>query len=78
MALFPPELPWLSKPAAMREAGRLIADSAQRARGLLGYLDYAEGGAEPFWRAAALAAGLLADEGEPPPARRLPAPRRTT
>jgi len=51
MELFPAELPWLSKPAVMREAGRLIADSAQRARGLLGYLDYAEGGAEPFWRA---------------------------
>jgi hypothetical protein len=51
MELFPEELPWLSKPAVMREAGRLIADSAQRARGLLGYLDYAEGGAEPFWRA---------------------------
>ena len=51
MELFPDELPWLSKPAVMREAGRLIADSAQRARGLLGYLDYAEGGDEPFWRA---------------------------
>ena len=51
MELFPDELPWLSKPAVMREAGRLIADSAQRARGLLGYLDFAEGGPEPFWRA---------------------------
>ena len=50
MELFPADLPWLSKPAVMREAGRLIADSAQRARGLLGYLDYAEGGLEPFWR----------------------------
>jgi Protein of unknown function DUF58 len=50
MELFPDDLPWLSKPAVMREAGRLIVDSAQRARGLLGYLDYAEGGAEPFWR----------------------------
>ena len=49
MELFPDELPWLSKPAVMREAGRLIADSTQRARGLLGYLDYAEG-AEAFWR----------------------------
>ena len=50
MELFGDELPWLSKPAVMREAGRLIVDSAQRARGLLGYLDYAEGGVEPFWR----------------------------
>jgi hypothetical protein len=50
MELFPEELPWLSKPAVMREAGRLIVDSAQRARGLLGYLDFAEGGVEPFWR----------------------------
>jgi hypothetical protein len=50
MELFPEELPWLSKPTVMREAGRLIVDSAQRARGLLGYLDYAEGGIEPFWR----------------------------
>jgi hypothetical protein len=51
MELFPDDLPWLSKPAVMREAGRLIADSTQRARGLLGYLDFAEGSAEPFWRA---------------------------
>jgi Protein of unknown function DUF58 len=50
MELFPSDLPWLSKPEVMREAGRLIADSAQRARGLLGYLDYAEGGLDPFWR----------------------------
>jgi Protein of unknown function DUF58 len=50
MELFPEELPWLSKPAVMREAGRLIVDSAQRARGLIGYLDFAEGGVEPFWR----------------------------
>jgi hypothetical protein len=50
MELFPDELPWLSKPAVMREAGRLIVDSAQRARGLIGYLDFAEGGVEPFWR----------------------------
>ena len=50
MELFPEELPWLSKPTVMREAGRLIVDSAQRARGLIGYLDYAEGGVEPFWR----------------------------
>ena len=41
MALFPPGFPWLSKPAAIREIGTLIADSALKARGLVGYLDYA-------------------------------------
>jgi hypothetical protein len=50
MALYPPGLPWLSKPAAMLEAGRLIADSTAKARGLVGYLDYAHGAEEPFWR----------------------------
>jgi hypothetical protein len=50
MALYPPGLPWLSKPAAMLEAGRLIADSTAKARGLVGYLDFAEGDSEPFWR----------------------------
>jgi hypothetical protein len=50
MALYPPGLPWLSKPAVMREAGRLIADSTAKARGLVGYLDYAHGRDEPFWQ----------------------------
>jgi uncharacterized protein (DUF58 family) len=58
MALFPPGFPWLSKPAAMREAGGLIADSTLKARGLIGYLDYASlehpdpelRSDEPFWR----------------------------
>ena len=58
MALFPGELPWLSKGAAMREAGGIIAESAIRARGLIGYLDYAnvahpdasQRAQEPFWR----------------------------
>jgi uncharacterized protein (DUF58 family) len=58
MALFPPGFPWLSKPAAMREAGALIADSTLKARGLIGYLDYASlehpdpalRSEEPFWR----------------------------
>jgi hypothetical protein len=55
MELYPPGLPWLSKPQAMLEAGSMIADSAAKARGLIGYLDYATGaangnGAEPFWR----------------------------
>src|SRR5438270_2691244 len=48
MSLFPPSLPWLSKPDAVRIATLLIADSAVAARGLSGYLDFAEG--EPFWR----------------------------
>jgi hypothetical protein len=50
MALFPPGLPWLSKPDAMRVAGSLIADSTLRARGLVGYLDEASGADAPFWR----------------------------
>ena len=50
MALYPETMPWLSKPAVMQEAGRQIADSAAKARGLVGYLDYANGDPEPFWR----------------------------
>lgn len=50
MALYPPGLPWLSKPAALRAAGALVADSAVRANGFVGYLDFANGGPEPFWR----------------------------
>jgi hypothetical protein len=55
MSLYPPGMPWLSKPEALITAGTLIADSAAKARGLLGYLDYASGGngnaaAGPFWR----------------------------
>ena len=50
MSLYPDSLPWLSKPAAMLEAGRQIADSTAKARGLVGYLDYAAGEPEPFWR----------------------------
>jgi uncharacterized protein (DUF58 family) len=48
MSLFPPGLPWLSKSAAMATAAEIITESAVRARGLVGYLDYAQG--EPFWR----------------------------
>jgi uncharacterized protein (DUF58 family) len=48
MSIFPPSLPWLSKPDAVRTAALLIADSTVAARGLSGYLDFAEGGA--FWR----------------------------
>jgi hypothetical protein len=50
MALCSPELPWLRKDEAMRIASELIADSAADARGLVGYLDFAEGDPEPFWR----------------------------
>jgi hypothetical protein len=49
MGLYPPGLPWLSKPAAVAAAGALIAESVLRARGIIGYLDYANG-EEPFWR----------------------------
>jgi len=48
MALFPERWPWLRKPEAIRHAVQLIGDSAVAARGLLGYLDEAEGGI--FWR----------------------------
>jgi uncharacterized protein (DUF58 family) len=48
MALFPERWPWLRKPAAIGHAVRLIGDSAVAARGLVGYLDEAEG--EIFWR----------------------------
>lgn len=39
MALFPSELPWLSKPEAVREAARVILDSATDAHCLAGVLD---------------------------------------
>jgi len=48
MSVFPEGWPWLCKPQALREATRLIGDSAVAARGLLGYLDEADG--EPRWR----------------------------
>lgn len=41
MALFHPSLPWLDKPAAVREAGRLILASGVATNALIGY---AEGG----------------------------------
>jgi uncharacterized protein (DUF58 family) len=48
MSLFPTRWPWLRKPEAILQAAQLIADSAAAARGLVGYLDEAEG--ELFWR----------------------------
>jgi hypothetical protein len=55
MALYPAGYPWLSKPQVMLEAGSMIADSTAKARGLIGYLDYASGqdgngNGPPFWR----------------------------
>src|SRR3954454_16535946 len=43
IALYPAELPWLHKPAAIAVAGRMIVASALAARGLAGYLDLADG-----------------------------------
>jgi uncharacterized protein (DUF58 family) len=48
MGVFDGEWPWLSKPAALDACVTLISDSAIAARGLLGYMDHAEG--ETFWR----------------------------
>ena len=55
MELYPAGFPWISKPKVMLEAGSMIADSAAKARGLIGYLDFASGGngngaGPPFWR----------------------------
>lgn len=50
MALYPPDLPFLRKAEALRLAVTMIAASTEVARGLLGYLDFADGDqAEPFW-----------------------------
>ena len=48
MALYPPGLPFLSKQRASVVAAEMVAASGAAARGLVGYLDFAEG--EPFWR----------------------------
>jgi hypothetical protein len=55
MALFPPGLPWLHKPAAVERVVELLARSAINQRGLVGYLDYASHGEDgatgaAFWR----------------------------
>jgi hypothetical protein len=49
MGVFSDEWPWLDKPQALAQCVRLISDSALAARGLLGYLDHAEGDGA-FWR----------------------------
>jgi uncharacterized protein (DUF58 family) len=50
MSLYPAWLPWLSKPKAVRTASLMIADSTVAARGLSGYLDFADGPDTPYWR----------------------------
>ena len=40
MQLYPPELPWLSKPSVVREAVTAIVAAAHGARALVGYLDF--------------------------------------
>jgi uncharacterized protein (DUF58 family) len=54
MALYPPDLPWLHKHAAVREVARVLVASALNHRSLLAYLDFAvhPGGraGEPFWQ----------------------------
>jgi uncharacterized protein (DUF58 family) len=54
MQLFPPDLPWLSKPRAVRSVVHLLARSALDQRSVVGYLDFARHGraapGAPFWR----------------------------
>jgi uncharacterized protein (DUF58 family) len=50
MLLYPEGLPWLHKPEAVRVCAELIGASAVAARGFVGYLDFAMGEDEPFWR----------------------------
>jgi uncharacterized protein (DUF58 family) len=49
MSLYPPELPWLSKPDAAAAITDAVVFSALAARGEIGYLDLAGGG--PYWLA---------------------------
>jgi hypothetical protein len=49
MDAYPPHLPWVSKPFAMRHATQIVFDSALAIRGVAGYLDLGDGG-EPFWK----------------------------
>ena len=73
MSLFPDGFPWLRKPEAIRQAVRLISDSAIAARGLLGYFDEADG--EGFWlppRSDHTLGGLDLDRAFDAPADTLP------
>ncbi len=47
MSVYQPPLPWLDKPAALREAVTAISASAAAARADIGGLDF--GGGEPWW-----------------------------
>jgi uncharacterized protein (DUF58 family) len=42
MQLYPPELPWLTKPDVVREAVTAVVAAAHRVRALVGYLDFSE------------------------------------
>jgi uncharacterized protein (DUF58 family) len=50
MTLCPEGLPWLRKTDAVRACTELIGASAVAARGFVGYLDFALGEDDPFWR----------------------------
>ncbi len=63
MALYPRDLPWLHKPAAVAAAVDLIVASALNQRGLVGYVDGATHGADPsdagsFWQRPRAASGV--------------------
>ena len=47
MELYPPEFPWVSKPAAVRSASELITESAAARNAPVGYLDLRAG--VPYW-----------------------------
>jgi hypothetical protein len=54
MALYPAELPWLRKPAAVQAAARVLVASALNQRSLVSYLDFAThpgdtAAGTPFW-----------------------------
>jgi uncharacterized protein (DUF58 family) len=53
LGLYPPDLPWLSKPDVIHEATTAIIAAAHAARAYLGYLDFAlrgaDGEATPHW-----------------------------
>ena len=57
MSCFAAPLPWLDKPAAMRNCFELILASAAGAGGFVGYLDQADG--EIYWRPPQLERKLL-------------------
>lgn len=42
LGLYPPDLPWLSKPAAIREAATAILAAASAARAYTGYLEFSD------------------------------------